>query len=108
MIPSSIQTAERELRRVIERLRAEDVAPCLAAYGETVQKQVEPLLPSDPVRFEICESVRALLDWATLMLYTRRSVLAEELRALQRTHCFLGAEQRCAKPASNPGFRLDF
>lgn len=102
MIPSSMIAAERELRRVIERRQTGDISKCLASYGETARKQLESLLPEDPVRRHVCERVLSVLNWAKLMLYTRRSTLAEELRFLQRTHRFLGVDA-----SSSPRFRLD-
>jgi hypothetical protein len=102
VIPSSIIAAEQELRRVIERRQAGDISKCLADYGETARKQLDSLLPEDPVRRHVCERVLSVLNWAKLMLHTRRSTLAEELRVLQRTHRFLGAET-----SSSPRFRLD-
>jgi len=102
VIPSSIMAAERELRLVIERRRAGDISKCLAAYGETAGNQIRGLLPEDPVRRQIYERVLSVLDWAMLMLYTRRSILAENLRAIQRTQRFLGAE-----PSAGPRFHQD-
>jgi hypothetical protein len=102
VIPSSIIAAERELRRVIERRQAGDISKFLTEYGETARKQLESLLPEDPVRRQVCERVLSVLDWAKLMLYTRRSALADDLRVLQRAHLFLGAET-----SSSPRFHLD-
>jgi hypothetical protein len=102
MIPFPILAAERELRLVIERRRAGDISKCLAAYGEVARQQVNCLRPNDPVRRQVCERVLSVLDWARLMLNTRRSILAENLRALQRTQRFLGTE-----PSAGPRFRQD-
>jgi hypothetical protein len=107
VIPSSILDAERELRRVIERRQAGDISQCLAAYGETADLQLKSLRRDDPVRRQIFESVLYVLGWAKLMLHTRRSTLAENLRALQRTHRFLGAELRGTEPGPGPRFRID-
>jgi hypothetical protein len=90
MIPPSIDTAEQELRRVIERRQTGDVSKCIAAYADTAKQQLKSLLPGDPARLEIYERVRSVLDWGTVMLQTRRSFLADDLRALQKTHRFLG------------------
>jgi len=102
VIPSSIIAAEQELRRVIERRQAGDISKCLSAYGEIARNQIESLLPDDPLRRQICERVISVLGWARLMLHTRRSALAEDLRVLQRANCFLAAE-----PNAGPRFRLD-
>jgi hypothetical protein len=99
--------AEQELRRVIERRQAGDISQCLTAYGETARKQLESLLPDDPARRQTCERVLSVLNWAKLMLHTRRSALAEELRVLQRTHRFLGAELLRTEPGAGPRFRID-
>jgi hypothetical protein len=102
VIPSSIIAAEQELRRVIEKRQAGDISKFLTAYGDTTRKELESLLPEDPVRRHVSERVLSVLNWAKLILYTRRSTLAEELRVLQRAHRFLRAEA-----SSSPRFRLD-
>ena len=107
MIPSSIIAAEQELRRVIERRQAGDISQCLSAYGETARKQLESILPHDPAHRQICERVLSVLNWAKLMLHTRRSTLAEELRVLQRTHRFLGAERLDTAPGTDLRLRID-
>lgn len=107
MIPSSMVAAEQELRRVIERRHTGDMSKCIAAYGETARNQVESRPPGDPVRLEICERVLAVLDWALLMLHTHRSTLAEDVRVLQKAHCFLGAELPGREPSGIPRFRMD-
>jgi hypothetical protein len=94
--------AERELRLVIERRQVGDVSTSLAAYGEIARKQLESLASDDPARREIHDHIRALLDWAKLMLHTRRSTLAEDLRILQRIHRFLGAGSSAV-----PRFHID-
>jgi hypothetical protein len=94
--------AETELRRVIERRQAGDVSTTLAAYGEIARKQLESLASDDPARREIHEHIRSLLDWAKLMLRTRRSTLAEDLRILQRMHRFLGSGS-----SAGPRFHID-
>jgi hypothetical protein len=90
MISPSIDTAEQELRRVIERRQAGDVPKCIAAYIETARHQINSLLPDDPARVKIYERVRSVLDWGTAMLQTRRSFIADDLRTLQKTNRFLG------------------
>lgn len=102
MIPSSILTAEKELRRAIERRREGDISKCISAYAEIAEREVQPLHPGDPVRLKICERVLSVLKWATLMLQTRRAVLAEELRLLQNVDRFLDA-----KPSAGLRFHLD-
>jgi hypothetical protein len=102
MIPLPMVEAETELRRIIERRKAGDVSTSLAAYGEIARKQLESLPLGDPARREIHEHIRSLLNWAKLMLYTRRSTLAEDLRILQRLHRFLGAGS-----GAGPRFHFD-
>jgi len=107
MIPSPIIAAEQELRRVMERRQGGDISQCLDTYGETARKQLESILPGDPAHRQICEHVLSVLNWAKLMLHTRRSTLAEDLRALQRTHRFLGAERLSTEPGADPRIRID-
>jgi hypothetical protein len=102
VIPSSITAAEQELRRVIERRQGGDISKCLAAYGEIAGNQVQSLLPGDPIRLQICERVLSVLEWARLMLQTRRASLAEDLRLLRKADRFLGA-----RLSVGPRFRLD-
>jgi hypothetical protein len=92
VIPSPVvEAAERELRGVIERRSGGDIAKCLADYGEIARKQIESVGLDDPARRQTCERVLSVLDWARLMLLTRRSALSEDLRVLQKAQSFLGA-----------------
>jgi hypothetical protein len=102
VIPSSIVKAESDLRRAVERRQEGDISKCIAAYGELARNQVQSLLPGDPIRLEISEHVISVLEWARLMLQTRRASLAEDLRLLRTADRFLGAELSAA-----PRFRLD-
>jgi hypothetical protein len=101
VIPSPIVKAESELRSAIER-RQDDISKCVAAYGEIAGNQVKSLSQGDPIRLEILEGVLRVLEWARLMLLTRRVSQAEDLRLLRKVDRFLSA-----KPDAAPRFRLD-
>jgi hypothetical protein len=102
VIPPTILQAELELRRVVERRQGGDIPGCIAAYAEIARDHVKSLRPLDPIRLEISERVLSVLEWATLMLQTRRAYLAEELHLLRKVNSFLGAKQ-----SAGPRFRLD-
>ncbi len=106
MIPSSIVTAESELRRAIERRHEGDIAKCIAVYGEIAANQVISLPPGDPIRVQILKSVLLVLEWARLMLQTRRASRAEDLLLLRKVDRFLSAKPN-AGLSSNPRFHLD-
>jgi hypothetical protein len=102
MIPIAITKAERELRRIIGSRYPGDVSSYVNAFGEIARQQVDSLPGGHPMRLEICHCVLDVLTWTRLMLQTRRAMLAEDLRLLQRTHRFLGSE-----PVNNSRFNLD-
>jgi hypothetical protein len=102
VIPSPIVEAESELRRAIERRQEGDISKCIAAYGEIAANQVKSLQQGDPIRLPILERVLRVLEWARLMIQTRRASQAEDLRLLRKVGRFLSA-----KPNADARFRLD-
>lgn len=84
-----LNTAEQELRTLLERRQVDMAARFLIHYGDLAATEINLLPPEDPRRAELCKQVVGVLEWADHILQTHRSELNEELRLLRKTDRFL-------------------
>jgi hypothetical protein len=82
MIPETLTTLERELRRASERREYDVIKRVALALGDAARLEVGKLDPGDPAVAEIARHVLDVLERSRILTLVGRSKAHEELRSL--------------------------